>query len=180
MPTAQATTCRLPLARWGDMEPVRCFGKNAGRGKTSELAAIVQLCADDEKCYVFVLHAWSDCRPSFRDFMGDANIRKASIGAKTDDGFVIVQAPCLPILREAGCIVVACAVSICENLAYEVDHHAQGVRFCPRFCVLVAYAHRSSASSRDGRWTLVARLPSKPTGSSLNTRMLGNSEKDDH
>jgi hypothetical protein len=37
---------------------------------------------------VFVLHAWSDCYPSFRDFMGDASIRKASIGAKTDDGFV--------------------------------------------------------------------------------------------
>ena len=55
--------------------------------------------------------------------------------ADSCDGFVIVQAPCLPILREAGCIVVACAVSICENLAYEVDHHAQGVRFCPRFCV---------------------------------------------
>jgi hypothetical protein len=27
---------------------------------------------------VFVLHAWSDCHPSFRDFMGDASIRKAS------------------------------------------------------------------------------------------------------
>ena len=51
------------------------------------------------------------------------------------DGVVIVQAPCLAILREAGGIVVACPVGICENLAYEVDHPAQDVRFCRRFCV---------------------------------------------
>ena len=35
-------------------------------------------------------------------------------------------------VREAGGIVVACAVGICENEAYEVDHPAQDVRFCPR------------------------------------------------
>jgi hypothetical protein len=27
------------------------------------------------------------------------------------------------------------AVSICETLAYEKDHPAQDVRYCPRFCV---------------------------------------------
>ena len=51
------------------------------------------------------------------------------------DGVVVVQAPCLAILREAGGIVVACAVGICENLAYEVHQPAQDVRFCRRFCV---------------------------------------------
>jgi hypothetical protein len=55
--------------------------------------------------------------------------------ADSCDGVVIVKAPCLPILREAGGVAVACAVRICENLAYEVDHPAQGVRFCPCFCV---------------------------------------------
>jgi hypothetical protein len=46
---------------------------------------------------VFVLHAWSDCHPSFRDFMGDASIRKASIGAKTDDGFVHRRFPSITV-----------------------------------------------------------------------------------
>jgi hypothetical protein len=32
--------------------------------------------------------------PRFGDFMGDANIRKASIGAKTDDSFVQSDAQC--------------------------------------------------------------------------------------
>ena len=106
--------------------------RRAPRGSNSNRAAIVQLCADDEVCYVFVVHTWGGrCYDSFRDFMQDPTIRKASIGAKNDDTYVnnrfhdVTVAGSVDVGRQVKAISLSAGAPSKFGLANLIEHFFQ-------------------------------------------------------
>ena len=55
-----------------------------GSGDNSDKAALVQLCGDDQRCFLFAVHKWPVCFGSFASLMADSTITKVGVNVSGD------------------------------------------------------------------------------------------------
>ena len=74
--------CNAACAYLAGFEMLGCDVENVayldGSGTNSDQAAIVQLCGDAQRCFIFEVHKWSSSYASFATLMADSSVKKVA------------------------------------------------------------------------------------------------------
>ena len=74
--------CDAACAYLRNFDVLGCDAENVayldGSGTNSDQAATVQLCGDDRRCFIFLVHKWPSCFGSFAALMADSSIQKVA------------------------------------------------------------------------------------------------------
>lgn len=74
--------CNAACAYLAGFEMLGCDVENVayldGSGTNSDQAAIVQLCGDERRCFIFEVHKWPSSYASFATLMADSSVKKVA------------------------------------------------------------------------------------------------------